>query len=80
MHDPGAFAQTFFFCVDFTTRDTFFNDQAGSFFVATDTSCNLYMCVPSLVTAPSHFSRLVAETEDARALQCSMCREGTSLP
>ncbi|KAJ7366820.1 hypothetical protein DFH08DRAFT_176719 [Mycena albidolilacea] len=42
-YQPGTFAQTFFFCVDFTTRDTFFNDQAGSFFVATDTSCNLYI-------------------------------------
>ncbi|KAJ7366803.1 hypothetical protein DFH08DRAFT_176129 [Mycena albidolilacea] len=42
-YDPGTFAQGFFFCVDLTLRDTSFNDQAGSFFVATDTSCNLFI-------------------------------------
>ncbi|KAF7291078.1 hypothetical protein MKEN_01492600 [Mycena kentingensis (nom. inval.)] len=38
-----TFGQGFFFCVDFTNRDTFFNDQAQSYFAATDLSCNLYL-------------------------------------
>ncbi|KAJ7470006.1 hypothetical protein B0H11DRAFT_2238154 [Mycena galericulata] len=42
-YDPGTFGEGFFFCVDLTLRDTAFNDQATSFFVATDTSCNVYI-------------------------------------
>ncbi|KAK7042796.1 hypothetical protein R3P38DRAFT_3449422 [Favolaschia claudopus] len=42
-YNPGTFGQGFFFCVDLTLRDTFFNDMAESFFVATDLSCNLFI-------------------------------------
>ncbi|KAJ6529303.1 hypothetical protein B0H19DRAFT_1333181 [Mycena capillaripes] len=42
-YDPGTFGQGFFFCVDLTLRDTFFNDMAQSFFAATDLSCNLFI-------------------------------------
>ncbi|KAJ7257734.1 hypothetical protein C8J57DRAFT_1342677 [Mycena rebaudengoi] len=42
-YDPGTFGQGFFFCVDLTLRDTFFNDMAQVFFAATDLSCNLFI-------------------------------------
>ncbi|KAJ7136849.1 hypothetical protein C8R44DRAFT_728804 [Mycena epipterygia] len=42
-YDPGTFGQGFFFCVDLTQRETFFNDMASSFFAATDLSCNLFI-------------------------------------
>ncbi|KAK6974898.1 hypothetical protein R3P38DRAFT_3479651 [Favolaschia claudopus] len=53
-YDPGSFGQGFFFCVDFTVRDTFFNDMAESFFVATDLDCNLYInagCTGTAITS-----------------------------
>ncbi|KAJ7872211.1 hypothetical protein B0H13DRAFT_2349564 [Mycena leptocephala] len=52
-YDPGTFDIGFFFCVDLTLRDTFFNDMAQSFFVATDTSCNLFInagCTGTAIT------------------------------
>ncbi|KAJ6534649.1 hypothetical protein DFH09DRAFT_1180228 [Mycena vulgaris] len=42
-YDPGTFGQGFFFCVDLTLRDTFFNNLALSFFASTDLSCNLFL-------------------------------------
>ncbi|KAJ6526030.1 hypothetical protein B0H19DRAFT_1338926 [Mycena capillaripes] len=52
-YDPGTFGQGFFFCVDLTLRDTFFNDMAQSFFAATDLSCNLFInagCTGTAIT------------------------------
>ncbi|KAJ7257733.1 hypothetical protein C8J57DRAFT_1342668 [Mycena rebaudengoi] len=42
-YGPGTFGAGFFFCVDLTLRDTFFNDMAQSYFAATDLSCNLFL-------------------------------------